>query len=150
VFVSKPVIGRLTGKWSIQVSPPDHAPGRFVRRRGGRLRRPELSRGVLRFRGSRRQRRDRPARDGWSGAGATRQCRGASRHDPPGKPDGDAAARDPAGTLVSLSPIDGIERIYSYRRVRDYPLLVAVGLERAAVLESHLRNRSFAVVWPAC
>ncbi|HLJ19205.1 MAG TPA: PAS domain S-box protein, partial [Stellaceae bacterium] len=45
------------------------------------------------------------------------------------------------GTFIETSPIDGIERIYSYRAVRGYPLIVSVGLAREEVLAAYDERR---------
>ncbi|WP_353153524.1 sensor domain-containing diguanylate cyclase [Herminiimonas fonticola] len=42
----------------------------------------------------------------------------------------------PAGTATLTSGIDNIERIYSYRHLDDYPLLITVAQSRNEVLES--------------
>jgi diguanylate cyclase (GGDEF)-like protein/PAS domain S-box-containing protein len=61
---------------------------------------------------------------------------------------GDGLGLDPvAGSSGSLtrSWIDGVERLVSYRVLADYPLMVAVGAARSAVLEdvTRTRNRSY-------
>ena len=42
------------------------------------------------------------------------------------------AARD--ATYTAVSPVDGVERVASYRRLSDLPLVVLVGLDRDALL----------------
>ena len=50
-------------------------------------------------------------------------------------------ASSPAGTFVSISPIDQVERIYSYRAVSGYPLIVTVGLAKEDVLARYEQRR---------
>ncbi len=45
------------------------------------------------------------------------------------------------GSFRSVSPLDGLERIVSFRRLLDYPLLVSVGLNAAEVLAQYQRER---------
>ncbi|MBK5914055.1 PAS domain S-box protein [Rhodocyclus purpureus] len=44
------------------------------------------------------------------------------------------AASPASGTFTLLSPVDGIERIYSYRRVGDFPVYVVSGVDKDQVL----------------
>ena len=44
------------------------------------------------------------------------------------------AAKRPNGSLSAVSPIDGIRRIYSYRTVEGYPLVVIVGMSERHAL----------------
>lgn len=44
------------------------------------------------------------------------------------------------GTHRAVSPIDGVDRIYSSRRIDRYPLMVAVGLAAADVFAPYKRN----------
>ena len=57
-----------------------------------------------------------------------------------------AAARffagPPTGTFVSVSPVDGVQRLLSFRRVPDYPLTVAVGVAIVEVLADYRRERT--------
>ncbi len=48
----------------------------------------------------------------------------------------------PAGTFVSRSPVDDVTRLISYRRLSDYPLTVAVGLDLAEVYAPYRRERT--------
>jgi signal transduction histidine kinase/HPt (histidine-containing phosphotransfer) domain-containing protein/ActR/RegA family two-component response regulator len=50
------------------------------------------------------------------------------------------AERD-AGTFANASPIDHVERIYSYRGVKGLPLIVAVGLAKAEVFADYEQRR---------
>lgn len=49
--------------------------------------------------------------------------------------------RAPNGHFVATSPIDGVERSVSYRRVRDLPLIVTVGVELDEALSSFQSRR---------
>ena len=48
-----------------------------------------------------------------------------------------AYALAPSGTFETASPIDGIKRIYAYRAVQSYPLIVMVGVAEAEVLANY-------------
>ncbi|MBV8777012.1 MAG: response regulator [Alphaproteobacteria bacterium] len=49
-------------------------------------------------------------------------------------------ARSPLyGTYETNSALDGVRRLYAYRKVADYPVYVSVGLTRAAIVNSWLR-----------
>src|SRR5690348_5500912 len=50
-----------------------------------------------------------------------------------------AIAREPkSGGYDGASELDGIERLFSYRQLGDYPVYVSVGLQRSAVIEGWL------------
>lgn len=44
--------------------------------------------------------------------------------------------KGPVGTAMLTSRVDGTERLYSYRHLGDYPLLVAVGLSKKDIFSS--------------
>jgi signal transduction histidine kinase/CheY-like chemotaxis protein/HPt (histidine-containing phosphotransfer) domain-containing protein len=46
-----------------------------------------------------------------------------------------------SGTIEGVSDIDGVQRILAYRRVRNYPLLVGVGIATDEVLDAYETNR---------
>jgi signal transduction histidine kinase/FixJ family two-component response regulator/HPt (histidine-containing phosphotransfer) domain-containing protein len=50
-------------------------------------------------------------------------------------------ARSPSGNFEATSTIDGTRRVYAYRGVRSYPLVVSVGLARSEVLAATRQNR---------
>jgi signal transduction histidine kinase/DNA-binding response OmpR family regulator len=54
-----------------------------------------------------------------------------------------AYAQNPAGTVVFPGVTDGISRIYAYRGVRGFDLIVAVGLAEDDVLAAYRRSRLF-------
>ena len=51
------------------------------------------------------------------------------------------SARIPSGNFESVSTIDHVARVYAYRSVHEYPLLVSVGISRRDVLAVTERNR---------
>ena len=53
-----------------------------------------------------------------------------------------------AGNFIASSPVDGISRIYSYRALREYPLVVVAGVSEAQVFQG-LNHRIAGYLW-AC
>jgi signal transduction histidine kinase len=54
------------------------------------------------------------------------------------------AAQSPRGSFTSSNVVDGIKRIYSFRRMKDYPLTVLVGVDEEEYLEPiHQRVESY-------
>jgi len=51
------------------------------------------------------------------------------------------------GSFVSISAIDGLPRIFSYRALQDYPLVVLVGVSEAAALAPFHARKSTYVGW---
>jgi signal transduction histidine kinase/DNA-binding response OmpR family regulator len=51
-----------------------------------------------------------------------------------------------SGTYASVSPVDGVVRLLSFRHLADYPLVVAVGLDLAEIMAPYRRERSQYVV----
>jgi signal transduction histidine kinase/CheY-like chemotaxis protein/HPt (histidine-containing phosphotransfer) domain-containing protein len=52
-----------------------------------------------------------------------------------------AYVRASAGTFKAASPIDGVSRVYAYRGVKGYPLIVLVGIAEAEYLANYEVNR---------
>lgn len=50
------------------------------------------------------------------------------------------------GGYSNVSVVDGVERLYHYRKVRDYPLLVVMGRDVAEVRSQHATDRNALVV----
>lgn len=48
--------------------------------------------------------------------------------------------RAAAGTYTDASALDGVERLYAYRKLDGYPVVAAVGVARSAVLEAWSRR----------
>ena len=147
LFISRPVLGRVSGQWSIQFSYPITQQGRFagvlvlsiapdyiasgfrqlfgagsdvallVRADGSYLARSHLLEQVL----------DK----------SVPQDRGFL-----------TAPQAWQGEYQVVNPIDGVERYYAWTRLAQYPLVVSVGLDRAqalavtrsAIRDSHWRN----------
>lgn len=53
------------------------------------------------------------------------------------------AGAAPSGQFTGRGSVDGVERLFAYRTVGDYGLVIFVGQSRAAVLASHLRQRNY-------
>ncbi|MEI6214264.1 MAG: ATP-binding protein [Desulfuromonadales bacterium] len=143
LFISKPVLGRVSKKWSVQFT-------RKIMKQDGSLagvavlsvdpdyfssfyRNIDIGKqGVITLVGM----------DGIIRARSTSAIAGA---DPIGKsiPSTNAvldSSKPPVGTYHAPSNIDGVNRIASYRRLKSYPLLVMVGLadeEAFSVLRWH-------------
>ncbi len=147
LFISTPVVGRLSGRWSIQ----------FTRRIIGA---DDAFAGVVvvsfdpfylsHFYGSLRL-----GSEGvvvLVGAGGVVLARAPSGQQTIGQSVASGALMRPFeaqanGSLSAVSPIDGVRRIYSYRAVEGYPLQVAVGMsERDALAGYYDDRRSYLTV----
>ncbi len=143
LFIGKPVLGKVSKKWTIQVSrriaaadgrvagvvvaslDPAYFDGVFRRVAAGRQ-------GSVALAGTDRVLRARVLGGEAVGMGST-----VSEASPV------AAASPPAeGRYTSLSGVDGIERIVAFRRVADYPLyvMVSTGVEEALTPWRATRN----------
>ncbi|MCW3475410.1 ATP-binding protein [Limobrevibacterium gyesilva] len=141
MFISAPVLGRLSGKWSINVTRrigrPDGSYGGtvvvsvdigYLTRFYESL---DIGNGDVLLVGEDGViRAHAPLRDGvigtrLAGAEATALLSSAEQ-----------------GSFHTVSPVDGAARIESFRRVAGYPLLVAVGLDEAEVFAEWQRQRT--------
>jgi signal transduction histidine kinase/CheY-like chemotaxis protein len=146
LFISKPVLGRVSRKWSIQMTRRMIAPdGSFDGVVVASLDPQYLSKfydsvelgsqGVVALTGTDGIVRARAAAgdtDIGQSLGGTRLL--------------DEFARSSAGTFEADSVIDGISRVYAYRSVRSYPLLVSVGIARSDVIAGTEDNRDLYLV----
>jgi len=53
----------------------------------------------------------------------------------------DEFSRSPSGNFEAVSHVDGVPRVYAYRAVRSYPLIVSVGVARSEVIARAERSR---------
>lgn len=138
LFISKPLIGRESGKWSVQFSrkllDPDGAFAGVVVISLDPYRLTEfydsinIGQGVLILVGT-----DRVVR-AW--APANPKAVGFEVSDSALFA---LAASSDQGSYESVSEIDGVSRIFSFRRLKSYPLLVAVGQDRKQVFATYRR-----------
>ncbi len=135
LFISKPVLGRSSGKWSIQmtrrVNKPDGSFGGVVVISMDPFYFTEFYKeldigkkasvtlvgndGIVRARQS--------GQDSEIGQDVRKSTLMAQ------------AATDTKGSFVSSSAVDSFTRIYSFRRMKDYPLIVMVGVDEAEYFE---------------
>ena len=143
LFVSKPVLGRNSGKWSIQfprkLFDKDHAfTGVVVA-------------SVDPYYLSRFYDSIKPGSGSVVLMGTDRIVR--ARAPAPEKYIGQLLADGPhyhadapaTGVTRRLANTDGVERIYGYRKLADYPLIVQAGLNISDILEDYALNRQLAV-----
>ncbi len=143
LFISKPLLGRVSRKWSIQfsrrITMPDGSFGGVVVVSVDPEYLSQLYRsidvgqkgvvallgtdGIIRARGTR----------GPTGIGELIAATSGLLR---------VYARSKDGFYTHRSPVDGIERIYNYRGVPDYPLIVTVGLAVDEVFAIYYRNRA--------
>jgi len=142
LFISKPVLGRVSKKWSIQltrrIDAPDGSFGGVVElslspddltRLYGEV---ELGRhGVIHLTGFDGVVRARAARDDQPGL-----------HDLSGSPLFREAMTNKAGAMRATSQIDGIERLYAYRALEPYGLLVFAGMGVDDIMAEPLQHRT--------
>ncbi|MFO0990163.1 MAG: ATP-binding protein [Alphaproteobacteria bacterium] len=142
LFVSKPVLGRASGKYTIQLTRPYRdKDGRFA--------------GVIvfsldAFRISRFYDQIDVGRGGsvaLVGLDGVVRARAAMQPQTLGQSVlrsrlFEELKRAPSGTYVSASAVDGVERLFAYRQLADYPLVVLVGAAGADYLAGYQHERA--------
>lgn len=147
LFVSKPVLGRASGKWSIQltrrINLPDGSFGGvavvsidtdYFARFYSDLNLPPQSVAIL---------------IGLDGVIRTRQVDGQASL-------GRLMSQSPIlqligegkvnGAYTGRSPVDGVERVYTYRKIAGYPLVVITGMATNALLAMSTPSRNALIV----
>ena len=140
LFISVPVLGRESGRWSVQftrklLDREGHFAGvavvsldpYWLTRLYESL---DIGRGIMVLAGT----------DGAVRARAP-HLTAALGADLRGEQAFEAALRDAHGTLRSVGPLDGVERLVSHRRLPDHPLVVMVGRDVADIYADYERFR---------
>ena len=147
LYIGQPVIGRISGKWSMQLSRRVNRPdGSF----GGVV---VVAVDPYYFAEFYKQINLGPKANisliGKDGILRVRQSEGEvsfglnfSRRI------SDEMSKGDSGSYIDSSIVDGIKRVFSYRKLKDYPLIVAVGMSEDYVF-SDLNKRISAYYW-AC
>jgi len=139
LFISHPVLGRISGRWTLQFTYPVIRQGKF----SGVV--------VLSVPPSYLSAKLREALTGGNDVALLAHQDGAylarSRQEEQSMTRSVPASREfmtrperRHGEYQITSGIDGIERFYAWQRLSDYPMLVSVGLERAGALAGVQRN----------
>lgn len=134
VFISKPVLGRSSGKWSIQFTRRiNKANGSF----GGVVVAsldPNYFTGV--YKAVEFGNQSAVALVGTDGIVRARQTgtEGGLGQDISGSELFRQMAHAEQGVYTGVSPLDGVRRIYSYRRLKEYPLIVLAGVAESEIL----------------
>jgi len=147
LFISKPVLGRVSGRWSIQVSRRlNHPDGSFAgvmvisvdpQHLAAFLDQINIgSDGFISVVGL----EDMVVRARTSASGPSPPARNLTGTMLPVM-----LAKSPRGTYETVSPVDGVYRIVAYRALHDYPLVVVVGMSRADVLASFVRRATWLI-----
>jgi len=147
MFVGKPVLGRVTGKWTIhmtrRIDKPDGSfagvvlaavdPGYFIEF----YQKTDLGeQGLVTLVGL----------DGITRARRVGQA-GSYGQDMRNSTLLAEQAKSGAGNFLGVGNIEGVPRFYSYRTLRQYPLIVAVGTSQAETLATfHQRERNYYIV----
>ncbi|WP_298596125.1 sensor histidine kinase [Zoogloea sp.] len=141
LFVSKPVLGRASGKWSIQmtrrINKPDGSFGGVVVISVDPFYFSDFYRGVDLGRGG---------VVSLVGADGIVRARRVGDDDAVGQDLSSSQlmkqmAQAPSGSYRSVSTADGVTRFYSYRTLKEYPLTVAVGVEETEALAPFVARR---------
>jgi len=144
LFIAKPVLGRVSGRWTIQLSRRLNAPGGAfagvvvasidpdaLTRLYGSI---DVGQGgnttLVGTDGIVRARAVSVAEAAGQGLGESILDSALFKH----------IEKSPIGTYTSRSSIDGIERVRAYRIVRGYPLIVVVGKSADDILETPRRS----------
>lgn len=144
LFISKPVLGRASGKWSIQmtrrINKPDGSFGGVVVISVDPFYFSDFYRSVDLGPGS------VVSLVGRDGIVRARRAGDDNRvgQDLSQTPFMREVADKPIGSLQAVSTSDGVARLYSYRALKDYPLIVAVGTaEDVAMANFHSRRNGY-------
>lgn len=133
LFISRPVLGKVSGKWSIQLSYPLRHAGRFAGVIVLSIAPDYISRYFREVFAGGRDVAMLLREDGYYLARSQHQEQVLDTRVPAGRKFLHAP-QVRSGLYRVTSPVDGIERNYAWHRLANYPLVVSIGLERAPAL----------------
>lgn len=137
LFISKPVLGRSSGKWSVQftrrINKADRSFGGIVVTSMDPHYFTEFYRSVDIGPGS------VAALVGLDGIVRARRTEQSSDigQDISNSPLFKMLVNSGTGTYSSVSQVDGVRRLYAYRKLKDYPLVVVVGIDEKTTLAEY-------------
>lgn len=133
LFISRPIVGRITKQWSIQFSRPIYTKGKFEGVMVMSLSPYYLYDKLLKIPASYND-SAWIARSSGEFLARNMEMDRSIGFIPDEKRPYDTSKPGDGGSFSTISQFDGVERLYQWRHLTDYPIIVAVGISKADLL----------------